>query len=127
MTGNWTLPLDIGTHGTLKFGTAVSNVGNGYNTHTGIFTAPYPGTYLFLLTVLATDYAELEIVENTGRRLAMTGGDRDQVNEDFRRDTVHTALHLNKGDEVWVRHAHSGTTVMQFWWTSFTGVLLQSD
>ena len=37
------------------FNTILSNIGNGYNVTTGIFSAPHNGTYTFMTLTMATE------------------------------------------------------------------------
>nr|KAG5712443.1 hypothetical protein BaRGS_011417 [Batillaria attramentaria] len=164
-SGNWDTPINVGTHATLKFDAVVTNVGKGYNPDTGAFTAPYNGTYLFLLTAVSKDryteldirasgslhraghqsfckdryieldisfckdrYIELDIRASGGRLLAMTGGYWDMgESAGTHRDTSHGTVHLAGGEQVWVQHNSHGSTILQYWYTTFTGVLLQAD
>ena len=41
------------TNPVLQFDSVVTNIGDGYDPHTGIFTAPAAGTYAFFLTEMA--------------------------------------------------------------------------
>ena len=49
-------PWNIAGHGTLNYNTAALNLGGGFNTNSGIFTAPVSGLYLF--SVSCTDAKE---------------------------------------------------------------------
>lgn len=43
----------VGAHQVFLYDTIVTNQGNGYNKHTGAFTAPSPGVYAFCYTAFA--------------------------------------------------------------------------
>ena len=58
----------------IVFNNVLSNVGNGYNETTGIFTAPRNGTYQFTLVTMATGgghYAQLRL---NGERQSVARG-----------------------------------------------------
>ena len=58
----------------MVFNSVLSNIGNGYNETTGIFTAPYDGTYAFTAMTMATGgqhYAQLRL--NGGRQSVARG------------------------------------------------------
>ena len=42
----------IAEGGVFRFNTVPINIGNGYSPHSGIFTAPYSGIYVFLLNIM---------------------------------------------------------------------------
>ena len=46
---------NVGVGSTLKFDRVVHNLGGSYDTQTGIFTAPTPGTYAFFLGLMGSD------------------------------------------------------------------------
>jgi hypothetical protein len=39
--------VNVGSGGPIRFSSVVTNVGNGYSSATGMFTAPFPGLYSF--------------------------------------------------------------------------------
>ena len=49
--------VPLGQHSMLVFDKVVLNVGDGYDPHTGIFTAPVSGVYSFFLTQMSSDGA----------------------------------------------------------------------
>ena len=61
---------NTGPHHTLMFVSMETNVENGYNNNTGIFTAPEPGVYLIFYTIFPSTYlhAGFEIVVNSVSR-----------------------------------------------------------
>ncbi|KAK7505070.1 hypothetical protein BaRGS_00003640 [Batillaria attramentaria] len=73
--------------------------------------------------------ARLSLMEqHGGRLLAMTGGYWDMgESAGTHRDTSHGTVHLAGGEQVWVQHNSHGSTILQYWYTTFTGVLLQAD
>lgn len=81
--------------GTLIFNVVITNVGNGYNPSTGVFTSPREGTYVFYVS--AVEYAAqnlyLDIVLNSVSKV------------EYQTGTNMAVLSLQKGDNVWVRYA----------------------
>ena len=53
--GGRTVGVTLGEHSILVFDDVVFNVGDGYDPHTGIFTAPVSGVYSFFLTQMSSD------------------------------------------------------------------------
>ena len=130
--GSYSVPLDVGTHATLKFNSVVTNVGHGYSAETGLFTAPCAGSYLFLLDAThypdPTSSSQLAIMKTGHHALAYTYGNPHSIQVDsFTRDTVQAAVHLAAGEQVWVEHTSGATVFRQGVFTTFTGVLTQAD
>lgn len=59
-----------GTHHTIIYDNEVTNIGNRYNTLSGIFTAPVDGVYVFSWTILMAppgEYKTMELMLNSRR------------------------------------------------------------
>ena len=123
-----TTPVNnIGDKGVFKFDTVVTNVGQGYDRHTGIFTAPVRGTYLFFLNLMSSnDHGWLSaVIDKHGAVLAevWAGGSTD--GDDQGSSLVTT--HMNAGDQVWVRQNRGSSSIQGALWTIFSGSLVQAD
>lgn len=61
--------------GTLMFDVIITNVGNGYNPRSGVFTSPGKGTYVFYVSALeySQQYLGLEIVLNNVSKVRLIG------------------------------------------------------
>ncbi|XP_061193343.1 uncharacterized protein LOC133201560 isoform X2 [Saccostrea echinata] len=90
--------------GTLIFNKAINNVGGGYNTHTGIFTAPVSGDYVFYATIqtYGRHYVYVDIVLN-GSNKVRVGAQTSNHHDDTGTNLV--TLRLQQGDTVWIRHS----------------------
>lgn len=111
----------------IPFETLYTNVGNGYDSNFGLFQAPVSGYYQFVLTSQAyhsSSYmVNLEMVRNGNmlcRAHAATYGQ-----EGF----CVAMVHLNKGDDVWVRHySGEGDYLSAIYRVpSFSGHLIKAD
>nr|KAG5690253.1 hypothetical protein BaRGS_026705 [Batillaria attramentaria] len=118
--------IRLGHRSTLKFDNVITNLGNGYNPLTGIFTAPVAGLYSFSLSAMTTagrNHASLAIVKQ-GTDLAKTWGGGRHDPEDQSTKTV--PVYLDEGDQVWVAQRY-GDAVRGAWWTTFSGMLEEAD
>lgn len=111
--------------GILMFDVVITNVGNGYNPSTGVFTSPRKGTYVFYVSALEylQQYLGLEIVLNNVPKVRLIG----ESAAAYQTGTNMVVLNLTAGDSVWVRHHHgkgyySHTVPV----TTFSGFLLPS-
>lgn len=88
-------------HQVIPFDGAYTNVGGGYDSNFGLFQAPVSGYYQFVLTCQAypnSYMVNLEMVRNGNllcRAHAATYGQEGYCV---------AMVHLDKGDDVWVRH-----------------------
>lgn len=102
------------------------NVGNGFDSYFGLFRAPVSGYYQFVLTSQAAPNSymvNLEIVKNGNmlcRAHAATYGQEGYCI---------AMVHLNKGDDVWVRHYNGEGTYLYDGYSvpSFSGHLIKAD
>ena len=111
------------TSGTLIFNQVISNVGNGYDPKTGVFTAPRAGTYIFYAAAVeyGTQYLRLDIVINNVAKVRLLG----YSSASYQTGTNMVAQYLRRGDDVRVIHSYgkgyySNTVPM----TTFTGFMI---
>uniref|UniRef100_A0A194AND2 C1q domain-containing protein n=1 Tax=Pinctada fucata TaxID=50426 RepID=A0A194AND2_PINFU len=104
-----TFDKNIGPHHVFIYDHIESNFGGGYNSNTGIFTAPKFGVFAFLWTIAAEgttgsgDYGEVEtelIVNAKKRGYAFAD---TEVSWDDDQTTGFVIVQLNQGDVVYVR------------------------
>jgi len=116
---------------TVKFNRVHLNDGNGYNTHTGAFTAPMSGVYLFTYhwnSHYSSTYLEL-IVDDLQQAAAFSHPYPNHV-ETMVGQTV--IIRVNAGQSVWVEEKQgpdgdiyvkpAGTPASEY--ATFAGVLL---
>ena len=87
---------------TLIFRHVVTNIGQRYNQHTGIFTAPVSGVYVFTYTVIpfASSYIPVEVIKNS----AVIGSTSARVHSHYRDNTGCTVvIQLSAGDVCYLR------------------------
>lgn len=115
----------VGALQNVVFDKAVTNVGNAYNPHHGVFTAPVTGLYLFSVTILADQdqdvYARFTkngtIVSHIYAHGTSNAGDWAQGSQTI-------ILELQKGEDISVQNDPSDNTIYGHAYTSLCGVLL---
>ncbi|XP_045177304.2 multimerin-2-like isoform X2 [Mercenaria mercenaria] len=116
----------IAKHQTISFGNIVINIGGGYHTHHGLFTAPKPGIYIFSLSVLVQPHYHIEaqIMKNGQGIQGVFGNAFD--NTGFNQASGSAVLQLSIGDEVWVETTEwsPNTELRGGDYTSFMGCLI---
>eukprot|EP00745_Piridium_sociabile_P015159 TRINITY_DN22352_c0_g1_i6.p1 TRINITY_DN22352_c0_g1~~TRINITY_DN22352_c0_g1_i6.p1 ORF type:complete len:146 (+),score=31.81 TRINITY_DN22352_c0_g1_i6:118-555(+) len=102
-----------------------SNVGGGYDGHTGVFTAPLGGTYCFMANASPNSHD----VEKTARlAIVVDSVFKGYVLSDgYSWSTGHTVVKMTAGQRVWLRTYGDGENTFSSGWTFFTGMLLQAD
>nr|KAG5686622.1 hypothetical protein BaRGS_006296 [Batillaria attramentaria] len=117
--------IAVANHTTLKLDKVITNIGNGYDPLSGIFTAPVAGVYGFYATLMAvngrgTIYLAIDKHDTI---LDIIHGDGVNINA---QGSTLVTTHLAAGEKVWMRH-YRGSIVRGSWWTVFTGYLIQAD
>ena len=113
----------------VHFDHVITNNGGAYNPSTGVFVAPYTGTYIFHISIVAADDGG-----NKRQRFVNLMKDSESVEEVWSGiDDDHrvpgsgqAVLSLTVGQTVWIRNDRDNT---QFYWpaTSFSGALLHAE
>ncbi|KAK3087713.1 hypothetical protein FSP39_009513 [Pinctada imbricata] len=95
------LSHNIPTHpGPVVFDSAYLNVGNAFNTHNGIFTAPVTGIYSFSLTLSGDNGDVHGYIKQNGHNTGYVFAD-DMGSNKYQRASLSITLHCNKADRVW--------------------------
>jgi hypothetical protein len=96
--------VNIGPHHTLIFDHIETNIGNGYNGHTGAFIAPHNGVYLFFYTVFGThpSYTSIEITVNGFARGAIFV-DNQAAPSAYTGSTGVAVFSLSQGNDCFIR------------------------
>ena len=94
---------NIGTHHQLVFDVPVTNYGNGYNKHTGIFTAPQSGVYAFSFTIFPGrgSYVTMNIYRNS-EVVGQVFGDMTTSHE-FSSSSMVAVISMTIGDATYLR------------------------
>ena len=120
--------VNIGPHDTLIFDHIETNIGNGYNGHTGAFIVPLNGVYMFFYTVFGTlaSHMSFEITVNSVARGAIFV-DNVAAPSAYTGSTGVAVFVLNQGDDCFIRtqstYTSTGSINSNYLMrTSFSGV-----
>ncbi|XP_062591678.1 uncharacterized protein LOC134253181 [Saccostrea cucullata] len=120
-----TIPAFVGHH-IITFDVMITNVGNGYHPHTGIFIAPRAGIYVFAWTVrmFGTSFHTTELVVNSNVVGAVYLNPASNIDG----SVSNVVVHVYKGDDVYIRTGddrNSGNKESYSWGrSSFSGWML---
>ncbi|XP_053381921.1 uncharacterized protein LOC123539871 [Mercenaria mercenaria] len=95
----------LGAYQHIVFNTVLLNIGNGYNAHNGIFTAPKAGLYIFSASILSyngpkTSAFAADIIKDGKTVLARVYG--HGVNGLYDQGSATVVTQLKAGEQVWV-------------------------
>ena len=106
----------LGQKQTIEFDEIITNIGNGYNGVSGVFTFPITGIFQFSTTMLKFTSTENEI--HTQLMLNNNGVGQNFGNINRASGTQTVIVSAQKGDSVYVRHHEAlGTTPQAYPWT----------
>lgn len=130
-----TTALTLGTVVALAYNNASVNVGNAYNTSTGVFTAPATGVYSISAIANITfprsniGDAYIEVYNNTGSasiKQGWTGASNNSGGTTYRANTeVNTMVSLSAGQQVSIRIAKNSGGTQTIYTTSQTANILE--
>jgi len=125
-----TKAYDGGGEENLTFNGTYCNVGGGFDTDTGIFTAPVGGSYLFMFHIATHDNKKaLLSIRKNGEEIASIF---DQNHKDNHKNSMagqNIVINVNRGDEI-VVYAYTGTWLADFpmnHYTHWVGLLLKPN
>ena len=120
--------LHAGPHQNIVFDHVETNVGNGYNPHHGVFTAPVSGLYLFYSSILSEHGAETwaQIVVNGVNKASIYARGAD---DRYDQGSQAIVVNLQQGDDVAIQNFFSGHAIHgdANIYSTFSGVLLQES
>ncbi|CAC5359536.1 C1QL [Mytilus coruscus] len=106
----------------VKFEDVRVNIYSGYDSKTGIFTAPRSGVYLFYCTIMANGDSEVQFQLNKNYQY-YTGGYAAKSN--YGAQTVNSIMQLRTGDRVYIKHRTAKSqNVLGHGYSTFSGYLL---
>jgi len=125
-----TLSMDLqhaGANQPVVFDRVVTNVGNAYNPHVGVFTAPVSGIYVFSVSLLnypghTTNY---HLNKNNDVISAIYLHAPDAGHHEATSQTV--VLQLTKGDDVTLRNMSPDESLRGYNYCTFAGFLVWED
>ena len=113
--------LTLGQSQTVVFDHVITNNGNGYSSHSGLFTAPRDGTYYFTTSFLSkSGSTDLQMIRNA----EVIGGGAGYP-DDGSTGSISATINLKKGDAVKIRH-YKGVNTQNLYgmFPMFTGFIL---
>ncbi|KAK7489101.1 hypothetical protein BaRGS_00019615 [Batillaria attramentaria] len=120
-------PVTFGPSAPLLLDRVVTNIGNGYDAHTGNFLAPVSGSYLFAVHFMGnlnTNTYLFLMVDNTLQDQTYSDGD----GQHWDHVSATTVIHLRAGQRVWLRSDSRGTKQYRGGhYTTFSGFLIVAD
>jgi hypothetical protein len=114
-----------GIHQTVVFDVAVTNIGNAYNKHIGVFVAPVTGTYVFSTTLVSRHFASAHAqfaVNGTAITNMYVSGGNSGSGDDTTSQTI--VLQLQQGDDVAIQNLDSDKGFYGVSHSTFSGFLL---
>ena len=101
----------LGQKQTIEFDQIITNIGNGYNSVSGVFTVPATGIYQFSTTMLKFTSTENEIHTQLMQNNNVVGQNFGNLNRAS--GTQNVIVSAQKGDSVYVRHHEALRTTQQ--------------
>uniref|UniRef100_A0A3B3TUK1 Complement C1q-like protein 2 n=1 Tax=Poecilia latipinna TaxID=48699 RepID=A0A3B3TUK1_9TELE len=109
---------------TLVFRTVITNIGNAYNQHTGVFVAPVRGIYHFAFYYHASGLhpSYVHLMKNSD--IVVLSSDQQTANDGADNGGNAALLELQQGDQVYVQLVANNHVWGNNYHTTFSGFLL---
>ncbi|KAL4222772.1 hypothetical protein ACF0H5_018812 [Mactra antiquata] len=119
--------LTLDTNQTLIFTNVIQNVGQGYNSSTGKFTAPVSGAYIFTFQFCVYSYNHIYYAFVVDNVVHTSGHGYDQ--NDNPCSTADALMTLNAGQSVWIKATDTSrlleySSSVHHDWNIFSGLLV---
>ena len=116
--------------GVMTFSTTVTNVGNGYDMDTGIFTCTTPGYYFITVSLLKEwdhhSWTQCSILKNSDN-LVWAYTDTSDSHNSHTTAVASVLVHLSVGDQVKLAHCTAINTFVGDRSSTFSGFLVAPD
>ena len=116
---------NLGANQNVAFDNVVTDIGDAYNAHGGIFIAPVSGIYIFSTTIMSSHKTNSHFaLKRNGTRVTQLYYHGNAL---YAYDTtgVTVVLELTKGDDISIVNLDADKDVHGHHYSSFTGFLLQ--
>ncbi|XP_045204780.2 uncharacterized protein LOC123557399 [Mercenaria mercenaria] len=118
----------LGVNQVVKFDRVITNDGNGYNTHTGVFTVPVTGTYMFIFYVSSSSSnVQFDlVVDDSVKTSGVARPSTLEQSKDVQGGGA-VILSLNQGVSVWIENINTNVAVYSsddHRWVTFSGFLV---
>ncbi|XP_063442218.1 complement C1q tumor necrosis factor-related protein 3-like [Mytilus trossulus] len=113
--------INLGSNTIVKFDTVKTNIDNGYDVITGVFTAPRAGTYEFSENFISgnTNFLELNLMKNN--EFIVRGHAAQAMST---AGSLRAIVELNDGDRIYIKHPRSSGVLHGDHYSMFSGHLI---
>lgn len=113
--------MQLGSNVIVKFNTVLTNIRNGFNVKTGVFTAPENGVYELAANFISgnTNWLELDLMKNND--LIVRG---HAALDTSTAGSLQAILRLKKGDTIYILHPRSSGVLHGMNYSMFSGHLI---
>ncbi|XP_061186567.1 complement C1q tumor necrosis factor-related protein 6-like [Saccostrea echinata] len=109
----------------MVFSKVITNIGGGYNSNTGIFTAPVAGMYHFFLNLVGYDTKSIDLHVVSNGNSKVTAMSEASASSTYQTGTNMLVVRLEQDDTVWIkRKSGSGYYSDSIPYTTFSGFLI---
>ncbi|XP_053398057.1 C1q-related factor-like [Mercenaria mercenaria] len=118
----------LGVHQVVKFNRVITNDGNAYNSHTGVFTVPVTGTYMFIFYVCSSNTnVQFDLVVDDSIKASGVAKPSPLGQSKDVQGGGAVILKLNQGESVWIENIAADSAVYSRGddrWVTFSGFVV---